>query len=85
MTFGTQHPALLAEYRSLMDEEATLWRVIAAQLDAFGSSASTELPDAADLERWPQVRDRRARLDAAMAALTAPRTSQWGELADIAD
>jgi len=66
MTFGTSHTALLAEYQSLMDEEAVLWEVISTQ---FSGGAAGELPVDADLERWAEVRRRRAKLDAVFESL----------------
>ena len=65
-TFGTQHAALLAEYRSLEDEETTLWGVI----DDEVSSATDPTPESdADMRRWTEVRSRRAELDRIFDAL----------------
>ena len=69
MTFGTSHAALLAEYQSLMDEENVLWEVISTQFAGVAGGAAGEQPVDADLERWAEVRRRRAKLDAVFESL----------------
>ena len=81
MTFGSHHAALFAEYRSLMDEEVTLWNVISTSLEATEGEPLLAQPDGADLERWRLVRARRAQLDAVIDALSASRVLQWADVA----
>ena len=82
MTFGSHHAALFAEYKSLMDEETTLWTVIGEQLAAHERDAAAAQPSAADMARWQVVRARRARLDQIIDALAAPRESGWADLGE---
>lgn len=72
MTFGTRHAALVAEYQSLMDEERVLWSVIVRELHEREGGLTSEQSTEADMLRWAQVRERRARLDAVFDALMRP-------------